>query len=60
MSKFRTLLGGLAAVGMLAAVAVGGVVSVSSTGMHGSALRAHSLAATSACISCVVEASQAS
>jgi hypothetical protein len=53
MSKFRTFFGGLAAIGMLAVLVVGGGHSVSSTAVHPAAFRAESLV-TPACVVCAV------
>lgn len=50
MSKLRTLLGGLAAIGMLSALAVSGVLSASATTAHVPALRA--VAVSPDCLTC--------
>ena len=53
MSKFRALLASLAAVGIVAALGVGGVLSVSSTTAHSAQVRVESLKAQSICYNCV-------
>jgi hypothetical protein len=52
MSKFRALLGSLAAVGILAVFGAGAILSVYSTSAH-AAPRFESAVATSACFACV-------
>jgi hypothetical protein len=54
MSKFRTILGGLAAAGMLAALSLGAVNVSSARGVHVATYRAASaLSATSVCLACI-------
>jgi hypothetical protein len=54
MSKIRTLLGGLAAVGIIAALGAGGVLSASSVGVHPAAARATTTVdASAACWGCI-------
>jgi hypothetical protein len=53
MSKFRTFLGGLAALGTLAVLVVGGVYSVSSSAAHPAAFRAEAAAVSPACVTCI-------
>jgi hypothetical protein len=55
MSKFRILLGGLAAIGLFSALAVSGLVSAPSTVPHGAAIRAESIAVAPACLSCGIQ-----
>jgi hypothetical protein len=57
MSKFRVLLGGLAAIGMLAAVGAGVVGPASSTTAHSALLQVSARANdVPACIGCVTSA----
>ena len=56
MSKFRNLLGGLAAIGLLSALTLGGALALSTTSSHVSGIRADASTATSAdtlCMACV-------
>lgn len=51
MSKLRSLLGGLAAIGTLAVLAAG-FISASTPTAHASTVRVQALAASPACYSC--------
>jgi len=53
MSKFRTLLGGIAAAGIFVALGAVGVSSASSTGTQSAKSPTRSLAESSACFACV-------
>lgn len=53
MFKFRTFVGGLAAVGLLAALVVGGAFSTSSRTVRPNAVRVESVSTVPSCIACV-------
>jgi hypothetical protein len=53
MSKFRAVLGGLAAVGILAVLGAGGIFVVSSMSDHGLAQRNRAATSAALCFACV-------